>query len=165
MLTMFTLLKSLLKLVSSGLSSGVQNVSMPVSPTTPLNTQTILKIERKSVTIDGIFGTITINGVLVCESMERLDTAIAEGLYDAVLDESPHLHYVCPHIRVPMRDAAAGGDAGIRVHIANTPNQLEGCIAIGTRINGDSIEGSKDAFDKVMKSLPTNFQVLVYSVH
>lgn len=86
-------------------------------------------------------------------------------MYDAKLDKSPRLGYVCPHIAVSMRDMAAGGDAGIRIHVANEPMQLKGCIGVGLRVSGDSVEESKAAFEKLMNILPTTFKVLVYSLH
>ena len=96
--------------------------------------------------------------------MERMAVAIPEGTYSAQLDKSPHLGYVCPHLKVPVRDAAAGGDAGIRIHIANTPIQVEGCIATGTCIDGDALDSSRAAFDKMMAVLPQEFSVTVESI-
>lgn len=53
-----------------------------------------------------------------------------------------------PHIIVPSRDVAAGGDAGIRIHWANFPAQLDGCVAVGTKVDGDSIDQSLIPFNK-----------------
>jgi hypothetical protein len=96
--------------------------------------------------------------------MERTAVAISRGVYSAQLDKSPHLGYVCPHLKVPERDTAAGGDAGIRIHIANEPRQVEGCIALGTSIDGDALDNSKSAFDKLMAILPQEFTVTVSSL-
>lgn len=164
---MYSLLK-LLGTVLNSLLKGVPAASMPGGPITPSSTTTILKIERKSITIDGIFGEIWINGTLVCECVENLSKAVAEGLYDATVDVSPRLGYPCPHIAVPMRDKEAGGDAGIRIHILNEPCQSEGCIGPGTNKDGDAEDNSKTAFNEVMALLPSPgvpFKVLIYSVH
>lgn len=165
MLTILELLKSVLKLVTNGSSKDAPAASTPDGKEIPSLTQTILKIERKNITTDGVFGVLTVNGTQVCETVENLGEEIPEGLYDAKLDKSPRLGYVCPHIVVPMRDVAAGGDAGIRIHVANEPAQLKGCIAVGTRKDGDAEDESKKAFDKLMALLPPSFKVLIYTLH
>jgi hypothetical protein len=165
---MFILLKTILKLIPGGSSNAVPVVNTQDGPTTLSNGQTILKIERKSMTIDGVFGEIWINGEFVCLSAENLSLRVSEGLYDAVVDHSPRLGYECPHIRVPDRDLSAGEDAGIRIHIANKPSELEGCIAPGTILDGDAIDNSRVAFEKMMALLPpagVSFKVLVYTLH
>lgn len=115
-----------------------------------------------------MFGQMTLDGVTVCETVENTGKEIAEGLYDAVVDISPRLGYLCPHIKVPLRDNAAGGDAGIRIHILNEPKRSEGCIGTGTNKDGDAEDNSKTAFDHMMALLPApgvKFKVLVYSGH
>lgn len=102
-----------------------------------------------------------INGEVVCSTLERADTLIKAGTYAVILDLSPHLGYICPHLRVPDRDLAAGGDAGIRIHIANYQSQLEGCVAVGTVQDGDAIDNSKLAFDNLMPMLPPEFKITI----
>lgn len=123
--------------------------------------EAVLRVERFKTTADAYFGRVTWNGEFVCYSMERIAVAIPEGTYSAVIDLSPHLKYKCPHLRVPTRDLAAGGDAGIRIHVANDPNQVEGCIGVGLSIDGDAIDHSQSAFDKLMALLPPNLTVTV----
>jgi hypothetical protein len=168
--TLFGRIIEIVNLVRSGMFSNVQESSANGTMISSQNvsTMTLLKIKRESVTIDGIFGTIEVDGNLVCKSGENLNRAIPEGLYDAQIDESPRLGYNCPHIRVPLRDEAAGGDAGIRIHIANEPCQLEGCIETGTQLDGDAVDNSRLAFEKLISFLPppgVPFKVLVYSIH
>ncbi len=89
---------------------------------------------------------------------------IEDGTYTAIVDLSPRLQYRCPHIRVPLRDQQAGGDAGLRIHKANTPIQSLGCIFPGETIDGDAVDDSKDAFDSLMSFLPqdgTEFTVTI----
>lgn len=120
------------------------------------------------MSIDGIFGRITADGWEGCDSLENLSKSIPEGTYDAVIDMSPRLGYMCPHLKVPSRDQAAGGDAGIRIHIANRPDQLEGCIAPGLALDGDSLDNSKAGFDRLMSVLPSpgvSFVVTISSQH
>lgn len=164
MLTLLKFLSDLLRPEKSGSSPDVP-ASDAGSTSTLSPTYTLVKVERMTLTTDGVFGRIWLNGEYVCESVENLGEEIPEGLYDAIIDVSPRLGYACPHIRVPMRDQAAGGDAGIRIHKANEPCQLEGCIAPGLEKDGDAEDNSKEAFDKLMAKLPPSFKVLVYSVH
>jgi hypothetical protein len=127
----------------------------------------VLKVIRnpKLTTKDGVFGDMVFNGGNVCVSVENEALMIPEGLYDATKDMSPRLGYICPHLRVPSRDEKAGGDAGIRIHILNDPNQSEGCIGAGSRVDGDAVDDSRDAFTKLMNVLPDTFQVLICSSH
>lgn len=123
--------------------------------------ETILLVTRFKTTADAYFGRLIVNGIFVCYTLERISVAIPEGTYAAVIDLSPHLNYKCPHLRVPSRDLAAGGDAGIRIHVANEPNQVEGCIGVGLSIDGDAIDHSQSAFDKLMALLPPSLSVTV----
>lgn len=162
------LLKSIAKPENSGLLSDADNVNTPGGTDHQSSTMTILRIVRGTLTKDGVFGLMTINGDTVCETVENRGKEIAEGLYDAVIDRSPHLGYLCPHIRVPLRDQAAGGDAGIRIHILNLPCQSEGCIGTCVSRDGDAGDNSRLAFRSMMALLPppgTAFKVLVYAVH
>lgn len=86
-------------------------------------------------------------------------------MYMAKIDLSPRLGYRCPHIAVPLRDTLAGGDAGIRIHIANTPGQSLGCIFPGESLDGDAVDNSSEAFKVLMNALPQDepFQVVVSS--
>lgn len=99
------------------------------------------------------------NGEQICFTLENAADLIQPGIYNAQLDKSPHLGYVCPHLRVPGRDLDAGGDAGLRVHVANFVSQLQGCIAVGLLLRQDCIEQSQAAFDKLMGVLPQSFVV------
>lgn len=120
-----------------------------------------LIVTRFKTTTDAYFGKLSLNGIFVCYTLERIAVAIPEGTYAAVIDLSPHLNYKCPHLRVPARDSAAGGDAGIRIHVANEPCQVDGCIAVGDSIDGDAMDNSGDAFRRLMALLPPNLTVTV----
>lgn len=129
-----------------------------VLPAFNTNVQTIY-VARKAKSSDGIFGRLSCDyNTFKCETVEKLAKAIAPGRYKVTFDVSPHMGYLTPHLAVPDRDKAAGGDAGIRVHKANEPKQLEGCIAlgqcgddsIGECVADDSVQTSKIAFDEFM---------------
>lgn len=110
----------------------------------------LITVQRKSKTEDGIFGELSLDwNSFRCVTLENLVHSIPAGLYDLNFTYSPHFNRVMPHIVVPSRDALAGGDAGIRLHWANFPAQLDGCIAVGTAVDGDSIDESLIPFNKL----------------
>lgn len=110
----------------------------------------LITVKRKSKTEDGIFGELSLDwNSFRCVTLENLVHSIPAGLYDLNFTYSPHFNRVMPHIVVPSRDALAGGDAGIRLHWANFPAQLDGCIAVGTAVDGDSIDESLIPFNKL----------------
>src|SRR5579863_6246388 len=101
-------------------------------------------------TEDGLFGQLAVVDDLGTTQhsfpcVTNLKLRILDGNYTARVDMSPRLQYLCPHIKVPLRDAEAGGDAGLRIHKANEPSQSLGCIFPGENVDGDAVDDSKDA--------------------
>ena len=84
-----------------------------------------------------------------CVTLENLDKCIPKGIYEIDFNYSPHFNRIMPHVIVPSRDTLAGGDAGLRIHWANFPAQLDGCIAVGTAVDGDSIDHSLIPFNQL----------------
>lgn len=110
----------------------------------------IIYVKRRTKSADGIFGTLSIDqNPFTCVTLENLAKSIPAGTYDLNFTYSPHFNRIMPHIIVPSRDQAAGGDAGIRIHWANFPAQLDGCIAVGTMVYGDSIDQSLIPFNQL----------------
>ena len=113
-----------------------------------------LKLKRNNISGDGIFGILTIeNSTFSAFSCENLAKSIMPGTYAVVIDHSPRLGFDTPHIIVPLRDNAAGGDAGIRIHPANFPHELDGCIAVGDTYKDNSVLNSRKTFAKLMDIL------------
>ena len=114
----------------------------------------LIMINRTKKTEDGIFGQLMLDwNPFTCVTLENLAKSIPAGTYELDFTYSPHFNRVMPHIVVPSRDLAAGGDAGIRIHWANFPAQLEGCIAVGTNVDGDSIDESLVPFNQLYSIL------------
>ena len=155
-LSISTLSKSAQKPISGGASSAAQTATTP--STSNLSETIKLDINWTEKTLDGLMGKMEIKASgateFSCVCITNLADRIEDGTYSAVIDFSPRLQYLCPHIRVPLRDQAAGGDAGLRIHIANDPDQSLGCIFPGESIDGDAVDNSKDAFDALMSFLP-----------
>jgi hypothetical protein len=109
-----------------------------------------ITVRRNLKTNDGYFGKLSLDvNPFTCCTVENLLKAIPAGIYKVNFTYSARFQRVMPHIIVPVRDAAAGGDAGIRFHSANYPSQLEGCIAVGNKQVGDAVEDSKETFVKL----------------
>jgi hypothetical protein len=150
-------------------NSGGASPNVPVSAvaSTSISTSaTNLVVTRnlKKTTPNAVFGDLTFKGNWICYTMENAADLVLPGTYSAQLDKSPHLGYVCPHLRVPDRDALAGGDAGIRLHVANFASQIRGCVALGLEIGPDCLNHSQAAFDKMMAVLPQEFSVEITEI-
>jgi Family of unknown function (DUF5675) len=112
----------------------------------------LIIVNRQRKTVDGIFGTVSLDtNPFTAFTVENLAKAIPAGLYDVTFDYSPRFNQILPHIHVPVRDQAAGGDAGLRLHPANYPGQLEGCIAVGDKEEPDSVDDSRVTFNHLFK--------------
>ncbi len=116
----------------------------------------LLKVVRNQTSADAFFGRVYLDDQFVCYSMERIAVAIPTGLYPAHMDYSPHFQRQTPHLDIPDRTY-------IEIHPANYPSQLEGCIAVGTRIENDTLDSSRAAFDHLMTMLPPEFTVEISS--
>ena len=115
----------------------------------------VMTIERMVFTDKSTIGDIRFDGVLFCKCLELScrkanpegKMAILPGRYQVVITKSPKFGYFTPELLdVPSR-------SGIRIHTANFPEQLEGCIAPGFRSDTDAIYDSKAAYNKVFAEL------------
>lgn len=104
--------------------------------------------------MDACFGKVTIGDDLICYSMERTAVCIPEGTYPGYKRYSPHLSRTVVGIQVPNR-------TDIEMHNANQPCQLDGCIAVGSSVDGDALDNSIKALEKLLARLPQTFTVTV----
>jgi hypothetical protein len=130
------------------------SISIPIEWTGVHNMEII--VNRKRKTQDGIFGELSLDtNAFTCFTVEHLQDAIPAGIWDVTFDFSPHFNQTMPHIWVPERDqaAVARGDAnaGLRIHPANWPQQLLGCIAVGDKEEPDSVDNSRVTFNQLYK--------------
>jgi hypothetical protein len=103
-------------------------------------------------------GDFYIEDQLLCHSLElpwnngenlHDKNCILPGRYQVTIDYSPHHKQLWFHIlNVPGRDE-------IRIDIANRPDQILGCIAIGFTEGQDVILQSKAAWDKLFTLVQT----------
>lgn len=118
-------------------------------------------IERLIFTDKSTIGEIRFDGDLFCHSLElscRKENAhgklaIPSGHYEVMLGERPEspleLKFGYP---LPLITGVPGRE-GIRIHVANWPDQLEGCVAPCMRYDVDAGYDSKRAFDVVLQEI------------
>lgn len=100
-------------------------------------------VRRNSSTEDAIFGTLYMEGnPFNCVTLENKAKSIPSGVYKMEFTYSPAFNRIMPLINVPGRE-------GIRIHWANYPGQLEGCIAVATERDGDSVSNSRVVFNQL----------------
>lgn len=123
-------------------------------------------IKWTNQTQDGLTGTINLSGAteFSCVCITNLANRILDGVYTAVVDLSPHLGYLTPHLRVPLRDQAVGGDAGLRIHVGNLASQSLGCIFPGTCVDSNAVDNSTLAFNSLMSLLPRDGSEFIVTI-
>lgn len=105
----------------------------------------LIRVQRRRKTIDGIFGTLNIDdNPFGCFTVESLEHAIPAGYYSVEFTYSPEFNQTMPLIDVPGRTA-------IRIHPANYPKQLLGCIAVGDKEEPDAVDNSRVTFNLLYK--------------
>jgi hypothetical protein len=116
----------------------------------------ILKLKRNKSDEKCVEGDFIEDDVRVAYSLERPwmgglnihgQSCILPGTYEVSVDWSPHFNRDMPILlNVPSRDE-------IRIHPANWPSQLEGCIAVGMKEDVDAIESSAVVFEPFLVRL------------
>jgi hypothetical protein len=121
--------------------------------------QEVLRITRDPslATTDALFGSMDYEGKRLGVTMERTAVAVPEGTYRGYKRDSAHFGTRVVGIDVPNR-------TNIECHPANFPRQLDGCIAIGETKDGDALDNSRAAFDRMMAAVPEEFTVEVSSL-
>jgi hypothetical protein len=102
-------------------------------------------------------GSVFINGKYFCFSLEdqvRLlgvkvagTTAIPEGIYQVIIDDSTRFKRPMPHI------LNVKGFSGVRIHKGNNEFNTEGCILVGMEAGRQSIWNCQPAFNGVFAAL------------
>lgn len=119
-----------------------------------------IKLVREVFTETSTIGSLYINGVFECYTLEDKDrklesggqkvyakTAIPRGKYNVVNSFSNRFQKYLPEIQnVPQF-------AGIRIHPGNTADHSEGCVLLGSTKAKDFIGNSKVAFAAFFKKI------------
>ena len=121
------------------------------------NNKINLVLEREIFTDKSVIGTLYLNGIRICDTLENpwIDNArniscIPEGKYDVRLRlarESGTRDYL--HLLVK----AVPDRTYILVHIGNKPSETQGCVLVGMSSEQDVVYNSKLAMDLLMKEI------------
>jgi hypothetical protein len=116
-----------------------------------------LLLDRTECNANCTIGSLSINGVLECFTLEDVvradgvkiphETAIPAGRYTVDITFSPKFNRDLPLL------LNVQGFVGIRIHPGNTANDTEGCILVGRHRAGNSITESRLAFDALFPKL------------
>ena len=119
-----------------------------------------LKLIRETFTEKSTIGSLYVNGIFFCYTLEDKDrklesggvkeyakTAIPRGKYKVINSFSNRFKKYLPElVNVPQF-------AGIRIHAGNKAEYSEGCILVGETKTVDFIGQSQVTFGKLMKAI------------
>ncbi len=143
---------------------GVRIASMLVGATILLNTTstsnavdslnskpvvTSLTMKRDLIQNDAVFGSLYVNGVFVCYTLENRDKMIPPGTYEV------------SHTTKGFRLHGVKGRSNINIEIGNYPFESLGCIFVGTGKTATGVTGSKIALIRLVRlvSLPASLTI------
>lgn len=126
-----------------------------------------LTLKRTTFTKASTIGELSVNGEFFCYTLERPwmdgkntlnEAAILPGTYKVILTQSPHWKTQVPLLlNVPGRD-------NIEIHIGNFPQDIKGCICVGTEAGTDLVNHSKYAFNVMMIMFRLDSEVLQHEI-
>lgn len=113
------------------------------------------RLTRMWYTDNSTIGELHVDGTLLCYTLELScrkankigKLAIPAGTYEIQMTPSPKFECDMPEL------LAVPGRTGIRIHPANKPEELEGCIATGLKHDTDAVWDSRKAFNLVLDVL------------
>ena len=129
---------------STNVDVATNETSMDQSP----SQEVLVKRNPSEVTADGLFGTLYVDGVRICDTCENRALALDCGSYWLTKYLSPKNGCEVPLIN------GTGSRSFCEIHICNHPNQLEGCISVGTLdLQDDDVDSSGASFKLLMSKL------------
>ena len=119
-----------------------------------------LLVQRELFSDTSSIGSLYVNGVLECKTLEDKDrllesggekmygeTAIPRGIYKVIITFSNRFKKPMPLlVDVPQFE-------GIRIHPGNTAEDTHGCILVGVGIGQDILYNSRQAYEKLFNKL------------
>lgn len=115
---------------------------------------------RDSIVGDAVWGSLTVGGFKVCETLENKAKLIPCGEYNLNVSKSQRFCRLLPLVyndQVQMR-------RGIRIHAGNSVKDTTGCILVGFQRNGDRLVDSRKA-ESVVTGLAANDAKLIITTN
>ena len=97
----------------------------------------LLKLIRKEVIRENVYGELTTDGQKICDTLENKPYLIPELMYRVQVTQSPKFRRPLPEI------CSVPGRSGIRMHVGNTAKDSTGCVLVGVRCNSGLRDSSK----------------------
>jgi hypothetical protein len=119
-----------------------------------------LLLQREILSDVTTLGTLYVNGVFECKTLEDRDrllesggekmygeTAIPRGTYKVIITYSNRFKKPMPLlVGVPQFE-------GVRIHPGNTAEDTYGCILVGVGIGADKLFNSRQAYEKLFNKI------------
>lgn len=115
---------------------------------------------RDSIVGDAVWGSLTVDGIKVCETLENKSKLIPCGEYNLNVSKSQKFCRMLPLVyndEVTMH-------RGIRIHFGNSAKDSRGCILVGFGRNGDRLVSSSNA-ESVVTGLAANDAKLIITTN
>ena len=115
---------------------------------------------RDSIVNDAVLGSLYVDGIKVCETLENKAKLIPCGEYNLNVSKSPKFGRMLPLVyndEVPMH-------RGIRIHVGNSVKDTTGCILVGFERNGDRLVNSRNA-ESAVTGLAANDAKLIITTN
>ena len=115
---------------------------------------------RDSIVGDAVWGSLTVGGFRVCETLENKAKLIPCGEYNLNVSKSQRFCRLLPLVyndEVQMH-------RGIRIHAGNSVKDTTGCILVGFERNGDRLVNSRNA-ESVVTGLAANDAKLIITTN
>lgn len=123
----------------------------------------LFELERRRNTTPGsddVQGTLYLNGVAVCFTLEHRQFAIPAGIYTVEYCDSPRFGRKLPLI---YNDTDCHCTRGLRIHAGNSISDTKGCVLVGMKtkmVGGDPYSArlleSKAALEMLCKIIEFN---------
>lgn len=97
----------------------------------------LLKLIRKEVIRENVYGELTTDGQKICDTLENKPYLIPELMYRVQVTQSPKFRRPLPEI------CSVPGRSGIRMHVGNTAKDSTGCVLVGVRCSNGLRDSSK----------------------
>ena len=111
---------------------------------------------RDSIVNDAVWGSLCVDGIKVCETLENKAKLIPCGEYNMNVSKSQKF---CRMLPLVYNDEVSM-HRGIRIHAGNSVKDSSGCILVGFGRNGDRLVDSSNA-ESVVTELAANDAMLV----